>query len=82
MIGQIDRFGRVTITFESQCESLLAPDGKKYLPCTEGCGRVLLVEPNVVSAPCQPCVAKIADGDLLAPEQIELHDYVSPQPNG
>lgn len=54
MKASIDKCGSVRIEFESQCEALLAPDGKKYLPC-HGCGAVLAVDMNVVSELCEEC---------------------------
>ena len=56
MNGQIDSAGRVTITFESQAGVLLAPDGKKYLPCYK-CGNIVVTPMNVVSTLCPPCDA-------------------------
>lgn len=54
MNGQIDSAGRVTIKFEFQTEVLMAPEGKKYLPCDK-CGNVVAVAMNVVSVLCPVC---------------------------
>lgn len=51
-----DRPNNVTITFDPQAEVLHAPgENKIYLPCAEGCGKMLTVDHCVVSAICETC---------------------------
>lgn len=45
----------MTIELDTQAEALLAPGGKKYLPCADRCGKLLTVAMNVVSASCDDC---------------------------
>lgn len=76
--AEIDRAGRVRIEFESQAEILAAPDGspgpgiaggiafepRKYLPCSNDCGRLLTVALNVVAVICDEC------GAILEPAEV------------
>lgn len=54
MLGKTNSNGKVTITFDLNCERLAAPGGRQWLPCCE-CGHVEAVEPNVVSFFCGNC---------------------------
>lgn len=54
--AHIDNCGKVSIEYESQGWSIPAPGEKtKYLPCDKNCGRLLVVNCNVVSACCEDC---------------------------
>ena len=56
MHGTMDKHGNVTITFSMNEERLQAPGdtGQQYLPCTM-CGRVDIVEINIVAHLCDSC---------------------------
>lgn len=54
MKGHIDQAGKVTITFHIHNEQLEGPAGLCWLPCWY-CGRLKLVEKNVVSVTCSKC---------------------------
>ena len=53
MNATIDRQGNVTIKFNTQGETLAAPDGHHYLPCSDGCGVLHTVQSNVVAICCE-----------------------------
>jgi len=50
----IDHAGIMRISIQTQGEVLLAPDGKKYLPCW-ACMKLETVAMNVVSTLCDSC---------------------------
>ena len=55
----IDRHGMISICYESQAWNIPAPPfGTKYLPCEKNCGRLLVVNNNVVSVCCDDCYLK------------------------
>ncbi len=77
--GNIDLDGTVHLQVHAEAESLAAPCGKGYLPCSD-CGRVQAVLPNTVAITCMPCVRElVADGKadpawLAECEQQEQRD--------
>jgi hypothetical protein len=65
--GSHDNHGNVEIRFNSQGETLPAPNGGKYLPC-EHCGIVVEVPINQVSAYCGECCVDCGErGDHHCP---------------
>lgn len=55
----VDRTGRIEIRFNAQENTLLAPSDetgpRKYLPCVENCGEILIVSLDTVSIMCECC---------------------------
>lgn len=73
--GTIDQHGNVTITFNSGALILEAPRdyvGRlKYLPCDNGCGRLLKVPLNVVGMLCRRCEPAAGRVEVDGPDFYE-----------
>jgi hypothetical protein len=67
MLGETNSNGRVTITFDLNCERLAAPGGRQWLPCCQ-CGQVEAVEPNVVSFFCGNCSQMVEYKSVDSPD--------------
>lgn len=68
MEAHVSHQGAVEIKFDSQSEALLAPGGKKYLPCS-ACQGLEMVEMSVVTVVCEKCVTAQVKGGLTYCEE-------------